>query len=218
MREAPADARPLRAAKYGTGLADAEKDWLVDRINDFLGRGGARALETPPTTQERIGAIADLPASCKHCGAPLSGELVKGAVTCTHCGGVFRAAVTKPPGSIPVAPLPQLVPADLPPDSPIRIDEDDSERLQLHYLMAANPPTRWLVPLFTVPFSMAWYAGVFSFIAGIRARSRRGPLTASELKHAPIPGRILMCARRSRTKVREREKSAWLVPQEGGCT
>jgi uncharacterized Zn-finger protein len=156
----------IRAAKFGTGLADAEKDWLVDRINDFLGRGGAWALEAPPTAQERAAAIADLPASCKHCGAPLSGELVKGAVTCTHCGGVFRAAVTRPEGSIPVAPLEQLVPADLSPDGPIQIDEDSPDLLQFHYQAGSSSPARWLVPLLTIPFSMAWFAGVFSFIGG----------------------------------------------------
>jgi uncharacterized Zn finger protein (UPF0148 family) len=154
----------LRAAKFGTALADSEKDWLVDRINDFLGRTGAWALETPPTVEERATAIKNIPGSCKNCGAPLTGELVKGAVTCSHCGAVFRSVVTRPEGSIPVAAVEKLVPADLPPDGPIQIDEETSDVLQFHYAAGSGSPLRWLVPLFTVPFSLAWFSGVFSFI------------------------------------------------------
>jgi len=155
-----------RAAKFGTSLGDAEKDWLVDRINDFLGRTGAWATESPPTAAERAAAIAGIPASCRHCGAPLSGELVKGAVTCTHCGGVFRAVVTRPPGALPVVPAQQLVPADLPPDSLLVIDEDAPDVLQFHYLLASTSPARWLVPLFMLPFGLAWYGIVFSVVGG----------------------------------------------------
>jgi hypothetical protein len=154
----------LRAAKFGTALAQSEKDWLVDRINDFLGRRGAWALETPPTVQERAAAIGDLPTSCEKCGAPLSGGLVKGAVTCSHCGAVFRAVVTRPEGSLPVAVVEKLIPADLPPDSPISIDEDSPDVLQFHYAAGSSSPARWLVPLFTIPFSVAWFGCVSSFI------------------------------------------------------
>jgi uncharacterized Zn finger protein (UPF0148 family) len=156
----------LRPAKFGTALADSEKDWLVDRINDFLGREGVWALETPATVQERAAAITNLPASCKNCGAPLSGELVKGAVTCSHCGAVFRSVVTRPEGSLSVAVVEKLVPSDLPSDGPIQIDEDSPDVLQFHYAAGSSSPWRWLVPLFTVPFSLAWFCGVFSFIAG----------------------------------------------------
>ena len=155
----------LRAAKFGTALAQSEKDWLVDRINDFLGRSGAWALETPPTAQERAAAIADLPASCKNCGAPLSGGLVKGAVTCSHCGAVFRAVVTRPEGALPVAIVEKLVPADLPPDGPICIDEDSRDILQFHYAAGSSSPWRWLVPLIAFPVSLAWCSGVSGFVA-----------------------------------------------------
>lgn len=155
-----------RAAKFGTSLGDPEKDWLVDRLNDFLGRGGAWALETPPTAAERAAAITAIPRSCRHCGAPLTGDLVKGAVTCTHCGGVFRAAVTRPADALPVVPLEQLLPAELPPESPLHVDEDSSDVLQLHYLLASGSAARWLVPLITLPFSLAWYWAVFAFLGG----------------------------------------------------
>src|SRR5262249_27705667 len=149
---------------FARALADSEKDWVVDRINDLLGREGAWALETPPTAEERATAIRNIPASCKNCGAPLTGELVKGAVTCSHCGAVFRSVVTRPEGSLPVAVIEKLVPADLPPDGPIQLDEDTSEVLQFHYAAGCGSPLRWIVPLFTVPFSLAWFSGVFSFI------------------------------------------------------
>jgi uncharacterized Zn finger protein (UPF0148 family) len=157
---------PGGKAKFGTSLADAEKDWLVDRINDFLGRTGAWALEAPATSEERAAAIASLPASCQHCGAPLSGELVKGALTCTHCGGVFRATVTRPAGAIPVAPREHLVPAELPPGSPLLIDEDLSDVLELHYLLAGTSPARWLVPIVMLPFGLIWYSMVFGMVGG----------------------------------------------------
>ncbi len=153
------------AARFGTPLADAEKDWLVDRINDFLGRGGAQAFESPPTPAERP-LIADLPTSCRSCGAPLPGELVKGALACAHCGAVFRAAASGTAENMPDATIKKLAPADLPPDGPIRIDEDSPNVLQLHYTIGSNSVWRWLVPVFTVPFSVAWFAGIFSFIGG----------------------------------------------------
>jgi hypothetical protein len=65
-----------------------------------------------------------------------------------------------------VAPVEHLVPADLSPDSPIRIDNDSPDLLQFHYQACSTSPWRWLVPLFTVPFSVAWFSGVFSFVAG----------------------------------------------------
>ncbi|MGE5193122.1 MAG: hypothetical protein ACM3U2_11545 [Deltaproteobacteria bacterium] len=113
-----------RAAKFGTALADAEKDWLVDRINDFLCHGGEPASETEPAAEER------------------------------------------PAAGIPASPLERLAPADLSPGSPIHIDEDSPDVLQFHYLLALNSPWRWLAPVFTVPFSVAWFAGIFSFIGG----------------------------------------------------
>jgi hypothetical protein len=72
--------------------------------------------------------------------------------------------VTRPEGSLPVAVVEKLVPSDLPPDGPIQIDEDSPDVLQFHYAAGSSSPWRWLVPLFTVPFSLAWFSGVFSFM------------------------------------------------------
>jgi hypothetical protein len=157
---------PTEKAKFGTSLADAEKDWLVDRLNEFLGRTGAWAVEAPATVEERAAAIASLPISCVQCGAPLAGDLVKGAVTCTHCGAVFRAAVTRPAGALPVAPREHLLPSELPHHSPLLIDEDSRDALELHYLLAGTSPARWLVPLVMLPFGLIWYSIVFSVVSG----------------------------------------------------
>lgn len=155
-----------RTAKFGTALGDKEKDWLVDRINDFLGREGVWATSSRPTAEERAQAIAALPTSCKQCGALLTGELVKGALTCPHCGAVFRAAVTRPPGELPVAPVEQLVPADLPAQSLLLINEDSPDVLQMHYLFSTTSPARWSIPIAALPVSLVWCFIVACFLSG----------------------------------------------------
>jgi uncharacterized Zn finger protein (UPF0148 family) len=157
-----------RAAKFGTALSDEEKDWLVDRINDFL--------DVTPVTVEAAsamggvlapgaGATAVVPQSCRKCGAPLIGAVVNGALTCTHCGDVYRIEVLLPGRMLDIDRIERLEPADLPPDSPIRVDEDSDGVLQLSYPATSDTPLRWVLPLILIPFSMAWFGGVFAVFA-----------------------------------------------------
>ncbi len=156
-----------RAAKFGTSLSDEEKDWLVDRINDFLfvtpvAVAAAVSSGTGGVPAPGAGATAVVPQSCRKCGAPLTGAVVNGALTCTHCGDVFRIEVLMPGRMLDVDRIERLEPSGLPADSPIRIDEDSADALQLSYPATADTPLRWVVPSILLPFSLAWFGGAFA--------------------------------------------------------
>lgn len=164
-----------RNAKFGTALSDDEKNWLVDRINEFLGADGtAPAAEqaapsadaTAATRNPPTAVVPVIPDSCSHCGAPLTGKVEDESLTCAHCGAVFRIGASPPVDVTIRDQYERLDSASLPADSPIRIDEDSPEALQFHYLAGSNSPMRWIVPLFAIPFSLAWFAALV-FIFGV---------------------------------------------------
>jgi uncharacterized Zn finger protein (UPF0148 family) len=153
------------ALKFGTALTDPEKDWLVDQINAFLGA-------PPEESEEDIAPAPAAPAlhypeSCPKCGAPLSAPPADGAITCAHCGAIARgqavisAAEPVQTGASDIVPLD---PSSLPADSIIRILEDTRERLRLSYSLGPPLALRIFLPLFLVPFSIAWYGGVVMFV------------------------------------------------------
>ena len=156
-----------RPAKFGTALADDEKDWIVDRINDFLD------VVTVPVVPAEVaesggalaGAVAVVREACRQCGAPLTSDVVKGALTCRHCGAVSRVEIVVPAKALAPPIYERLDPADIPPDSAIHIDENSGEVLEFSYAAMAQSPLRWIAPLIALPFSLAWYGGIFSFLA-----------------------------------------------------
>lgn len=161
------------AAKFGTALADDEKDWLVDRINEFLGVAEAEPTsKTVETVEEINSANREYPTACEKCGAPLTGTPVYGVLPCQHCGAVHRGTIPKPALTTAVEPKPaeesygRLTPDELAAGSPIVVDEAGREELRLHFAAAPATPLRWIVPLFTIPFAIAWYAIIFTFIGG----------------------------------------------------
>jgi hypothetical protein len=158
-----------RPAKFGTALADDEKDWIVDRINDFLDVVTvpvvpAAAAESRGTV---AGAVAVVREVCRQCGAPLTSDVVKGALTCGHCGAVSRIELVVPAKALAPPLYERLDPADVAPDSAIHIDENSAEVLEFSYAAMAESPLRWVVPLIALPFSLAWYGGILSFLTKI---------------------------------------------------
>jgi hypothetical protein len=89
---------------------------------------------------------------------------VNGALTCTHCGDVYRIEVLLPGRMDDIDSIERLEPAGLPADSSIRIDENSADVLQINYPATADTPLRWVLPLILLPFSLAWFGGVFAFM------------------------------------------------------
>lgn len=82
-----------RSESFGTALTDAEKDWLVDRINEFL---GAPALDGTVT----------MPAFCPHCGQNLAGIVPKGDhLICPQCRSAIEPILSPGSSPLPVEPV-----------------------------------------------------------------------------------------------------------------
>jgi hypothetical protein len=204
------------AAKFGTSLGDKEKDWLVDRINEFLNvvklpvvSAAGRAGNIPAGQRhDASGAAAVVPNSCPKCGAALIGSAINGTLTCSHCGAVARTEILVRGQVVEDARYQQLAPADLPWGTRIEIDEDSAETLEFHFPAVGKESLRWLVPLVAVPFGLAWCGGVVLFMvaawnmragAGNRAFALLGlPFLAAGL----IPLAIGWMAFRGRTTIR----------------
>ncbi|MBI3864636.1 MAG: hypothetical protein HY290_22385 [Planctomycetia bacterium] len=127
-----------RAAKFGTSLSEAEKDWLVDRINEFL----APPAETNPATNPAAG-------------------LAPPETSATPDNPALPADQTVAPAT-PVAV--RLEPGSLPADGPIRMDEDSPDMLKFHFTAAQNRGVRWGIAGFFLLFSAIWYGTTLSFL------------------------------------------------------
>jgi uncharacterized protein YbaR (Trm112 family) len=201
-----------RAAKFGTALSNEEKDWLVDRINDFLFvtpvAVASAAAPIGGMSAPGAAATAIVPQSCRKCGAPLTGAVVNGALTCTHCGDVYRIEVLLPGRMLEDDRIERLEPAGLPADSPIHVDEDSPGVLILTYPATADTPLRWVLPLILLPISLAWFGGAFA----IFGKAWQAPLLLENiffvlfsipfLLAGMIPLGIALVAMRGRTTVR----------------
>jgi|GEM_PF-1010412 len=155
-----------RPAKFGTALADEEKNWIVDRINELLDVVTVPVAAAPDAGPKAAGAVGVVRETCRQCGAPLTGDVVNGALTCSHCGAVTRVEVVLPAKTLAEPPSERLEPADLPQQSGIRVDENSAEALEFSFAATSESPLRWIVPLIALPFSLAWYSGIFAFIGG----------------------------------------------------
>jgi len=156
-----------RTVRFGTGLDQKEKDWLVDKINAFLG--------VPPVGDEAFASSAasaarEFPESCAKCAAPLAGAPVDGVLRCEHCGAVHR-------GSAPAAQAGPHEPADepmtadsLPAGSGVQIEEATPERLQFSF-RAGPGALRWVVGPFALVFAGVWYGGLLFAMGDMHAKA-----------------------------------------------
>lgn len=146
--------------RFGTGLAEEEKNRTVDLINEFFG-GRPHEAARGTSASDRI-----YPDECEKCGAPLPGEPVAGVLICGHCQATYR-------GELPAASLQQatgtdelrsLRPDELSPGTPIVVEADATDRLVFTLPSTDQMVARYAIPAFTLPFSLAWYAGITTFV------------------------------------------------------
>lgn len=149
-----------KSLRFGTGLADEEKNRTVDLINEFFGVG-----------PEDVGGAASqshrtYPDACERCGAPLPGEPVAGVLTCGHCQATYRGdpADAGLQQGIGGDPLRSLRPEELSPGTPLVVEADAADRLVFTLPSTDHVVAKYAIPAFTLPFSLAWYAGITTFV------------------------------------------------------
>ena len=137
-----------RTAKFGTALSRQEKNWLVDRINEFI---------NAPTGI----AIGERPKFCFQCGASLEGvepDEDDEEFRCPKCGqelplgsSVLTAASAKAEeeeDDVDINDPTYKQPADL------LIDEQTSDHLRFHLPINSHPWLGWIICAISVPFGM----------------------------------------------------------------
>jgi hypothetical protein len=162
-----------KTVRFGTRLADDEKDWIVDTINEFLGVKSPSASVDAAVDDSEEAAISTrhkFPDSCPKCAAPLNAAIVDETISCEHCGAVCRGELVSIANTgvarAPIESFERFDAESLATDGPIFVDESSPDRLRFHYAAAGNASQRWIVPAFTIPFSLVWYGALFSVIAG----------------------------------------------------
>jgi len=153
-----------RRLGFGTGLAEEEKNRTVDLINEFFGVKPVAEIESAGEFDRHY------PDSCAKCGAPLPGEPIAGVLTCGHCQAMYRGEPV-PSGEGVAAGLTSfrlLRPDELPARSAIRVEADADDRLVLDFPSTDQAVARYAIPAFALPFSLAWYAGITTFVAGVQ--------------------------------------------------
>ncbi|MFN0052977.1 MAG: hypothetical protein ACKV0T_12390 [Planctomycetales bacterium] len=148
-------------AKFGTALSDEEKNWLVDRINAFL---GVETTGSAPVEMVEASSRGD-PDRCEKCAAPLAGPPVDGILTCEQCGTVCRGRARESVFFASSGDRPsreRLTPDMLPQDSSLSLEENSRECLRFSLSMNASSPLWWVIPLLTMPFAMVWYGFLFA--------------------------------------------------------
>lgn len=124
-----------RTAKFGTSLEREEKNWLVDRINEFLHPSG-----TPPTGAAKF---------CSQCGEALQEALLDpetGAVTCPACGTMVSAANIDAEGELAEAKEnAEIDTAELAQPADVIIDEQRGDHLKFHLPICSHATLSWIV-------------------------------------------------------------------------
>jgi len=132
-----------RTISVATQLSGPEKQWLVDVVNRRLAPVAAPLAGAWPNFCPWCGgALADLPDD-------------RDAAPCPHCG----EEVSRLPGSArrpqPIE-IPVVTPAEVPPDSDVRIEADDGDRLRFSLpLLPAGAPRAWIAGV-TAAIGLVW--------------------------------------------------------------
>ncbi|TWU13591.1 Double zinc ribbon [Symmachiella macrocystis] len=124
-----------RSAKFGTSLKREEKNWLVDRINEFLHPAG-----TPPTGAAKF---------CSECGEGLQEAVpdpVTGAVTCPACGTMVSTANIDAEGELAEAQEnAEIDTAEFAQPADLVIDEQRGDHLKFHLPICSHATLSWIV-------------------------------------------------------------------------
>lgn len=199
-------------ARFGTALADLEKDWVVDRVNEFLGV----SIRNDSALAASRGPL-NFPEVCDECDAPLSGQAVDGVLTCEKCGAKHEGW-TDPAEDVKV--LDSTSPDDELAHQTLRVVATNDEHLVLELKRHPASATGFVTFLVTIPIGVAAFCGIaytiFRFfqggagVGGIVAVLSMVPVLAVGLL---VCGMILY-AFRGRTEIelnRDRLKCLWIA-------
>jgi len=139
-------------ARFGTSLSDPEKDWVVDRVNEFLGV----SIPADTALAARMGQLI-YPEECDECDAPLSGQAVDGVLTCAKCGARHEGW-TDPADEITL--LGSTSPNDELADQTLRVVESSDERLVLELKRHPASATGFVTYLVAIPIAIAVFCGI----------------------------------------------------------
>jgi len=124
-----------RTAKFGTSLEREEKNWLLDRINEFLHPAG-----TLPTGTAKF---------CSQCGEGLQEaqpDPVTGEVTCQACGTMVSTATIDADGELAEAKEnADIDTAELVQPADVIIDEQRGDHLKFHLPICSHATLSWVV-------------------------------------------------------------------------
>jgi hypothetical protein len=151
-----------RTIKFGTYLSEPEKQWVCDAIHRFLG----------PTEEPPSGAI---PRFCWSCGAALDAAAMartgrSGGNVCPHCGETLPAEAVAPLAA--PLPIPEVTPAEIPPESGIHILRDDVERLEFWLPLVPAGKISRAVVLIAGLVGLIWTGAT---VASLVQEALRGP-------------------------------------------
>lgn len=165
---------PESPARFGTALSDPEKDWIVDRVNEFLG--------VPTFDNQAPGTSAGplvFPEECDECDAPLSGHAINGVLTCEKCGAKHEGW---PDPTDQVAVLDATSPDDELAHQTLRVVESTDERLMIELRRQPNSPQGFVASLVGIPMAFVAVCGAAYGIIGNRvAQGGAGPFGLAAL-------------------------------------
>ncbi len=135
-----------KTAKFGTALNRDEKNWLVDRINEFL---------HPYPDKD---APAEPPKFCSSCGARL--DPLDPDDTETYCQDCGHRISLSAPGATSAAVEEDLDSAEIPQPPEVTILEQTDDHLRFSLPSCAHPFAGWIILGVTIVFS-----GIFLAVA-----------------------------------------------------
>lgn len=180
-----------REEKFGTGLSQPEKEWLVRTINGFLHRVAEAAAPR----------AIDEPTECPNCGAELHAEARQ--LVCAACGLTlareFDSPADAPQPAFSFGAMsyrlssrpPELAPADLPSDSNLSVDDSDPDCLKVSFVFVTNRFVKFGVSAFLGVFSLIWFGGLGTVVWDHIAKFQAGELQGLGLLFLIVP--LAMC-------------------------
>lgn len=130
-----------RTAQFGTALGRDEKNWLVDRINEFLHPYGTSSSKVIPAK------------FCIQCGASLADvkpDSADGSQVCPQCGETVAAQDDN--ASVEAQLMANVDTAELTQPEDVTIDQQQPDHLRFHLPMCSNAKVSWIIAAIAVTF------------------------------------------------------------------
>lgn len=154
-----------RTLKFGTGLSDPEKDWIVDHVNELLGVKTAPVGDEDELPPPRI----QYPEKCGQCGASLGPAVdanEDGELVCTFCGHVHRGEVVEAtPETVQGLAAEPPKPLGPFPSDKIVIEEQSNDRLVFSMKAMESVGAKVGLGCFFTVFAIFWNSITWGFVA-----------------------------------------------------